>query len=111
MDEFYRLNPKKIIRYQPYMMARYKAEKDQESEVGWVNGQYVARAINVTMSKNGKYPTEPITFYQEYVSEEEMDQKAAEDFWAYAQAYNKAHEYQFDTVSDASSSDVEVVST
>lgn len=81
-DEFYRTNPKELERRLPFLAERYRQGKNHMSEVGWMNGHYVARAIGACFPKGKKYPDEYIEFYQ---SEEVSD---ADRFWAFAQTYN-----------------------
>ena len=92
-DEFYRLNPKKMERYQPFLMARYKLQKDEDSERGWVNGAYVARAIGASFSRCGKYPNSPIAFYETNTVDDEFTD--VERFKAFAAVFNKANEARF----------------
>lgn len=89
MMEFYQLNPKKVQRYQPYMMEMLKQGKDDISENGWTNGLYVARAIGTCLSKNKKYPQTPLKLYQSAEDEVVSD---AERFQAWAIAFNASYD-------------------
>jgi hypothetical protein len=90
METFYRLNPKKMERYQPYLLEMLKKRRDDISESGWANGIYVGRAIAVAFSKGKKYPDEPMRFYQ--VEEERVPD--AERFRTFAIAFNASHKYK-----------------
>ena len=91
MDEFYRLNPKKMMRYQPFMQERMRQKHDDESRLGWMHGVYVSRAIGASMSKRAKYPQTPIDFYERPEPEEEAQPISDfERFKAFAMVYNAA---------------------
>lgn len=63
VQEFYSLNPAKIERYQPFLNERLKQKGESISEVGWVNGLYVSRAIDGVLPKGKRYPDTPIRIY------------------------------------------------
>ena len=64
-DEFYKLNPKKFIRYLPYY--EEKAKKDREKHYstmdieGWINGVYMSRSIGTMFKK--QYPQHPLNLF------------------------------------------------
>ena len=96
MEVFYRLNPKRVQRYQPYMVEWLKQHKEEQSEVGWMNGMYVQRAVGTMLSKKAKYPDKPLKVYgdPEPQTEEEAEAQAfsdAERFAAFAMVFNKNH--------------------
>ena len=89
MREFYRLNPRLIERYQPFMMERKKFRQDTMSDVGWANGLYVGRAVSACFPKGKAYPSEPLKLYS---SAEENETAApitdADRFSGFAAAFN-----------------------
>lgn len=111
MEEFYRLNPKRIERYQPFLMARLKADKDDDSERGWINGSYVARAIGAAMSKRNKYPNEPIKFYEPETNDEGEPLTDADRFNAFAAAFNAANAGRFKTQPSDRNTDINTDNT
>lgn len=91
-EQFYRLNPKLLKRWQPYFNeAMLQSEKDL-SKAGWVNGYYVRSAVASSFSKKAKYPEEPI--FQGYVrgdnNEEAHKLNDAERFMIFATQFNKS---------------------
>ena len=74
-------------------MERLKVEKDNTSLAGWVNGQYIAKAISANFSKKAKYPDTPFKLYEvfEETDEEVYEYTDADRFLAYALAFNNAH--------------------
>lgn len=116
LDEFYRLNPKKLERYQPFLMERLKKAKDQDSEVGWINGQYVARAVSAVLPKGKRYPETPIRFYGLPEDEEGNVITDADRFAAWATMFNKANEGKFkdkdaDASGESADADISVANT
>lgn len=93
VDEFYRMNPKQIERYQPFLLEKIKYDRDEMSQRGWIDGQYVAKAISINFSKKAKYPDSPIQFYRptEEIEEEEYRVTDADKFWAGAMVFNASH--------------------
>lgn len=88
METFYRLNPAKMERYQPYMTEMLKHRKDEASMTGWVNGLYVGRAIGASIPNGTKYPDEPLRLYKTAEDEEEQ-LTDADRFFAFAQVFNR----------------------
>lgn len=93
------------------MIEWMKEYKDEESEVGWVNGLYVQTAIGSVFSKNNKYPDKHYKIFG--YDGEDLDEDAEEQyiptdadrFFGFAIQFNKAHEKQFKTdVEDATDS-------
>lgn len=85
------------MRYQPYMLEWFKQAKDQESELGWINGLYVTRAISSVLPKGSAYPNTPLTLYgtSEENDEETYVLSDADRFAGFAIQYNKANESKF----------------
>ena len=63
------------------------------SQHGWINGQYVAKAISVNFSKKAKYPDNPIQFYRadDEIEGEVYEITDADRFWAGAMIFNTTH--------------------
>lgn len=103
-EEFYSLNPKTFVRYKAFYTERYKRTKLDADEAGWIAGQYVAKAIAVNFSNKARYPRRPSIYtvnrgaYEpdreennRFVdTEESKPMTAAEEFEAWALAFNKA---------------------
>jgi len=89
------MNPRKLERYQPFLLERFKRTKENDSELGWIGGQYVARAIGAVMPKGKRYPDEPIRFYGPQEDEEGNVLTDADRFQAFATMFNKANEGRF----------------
>ncbi len=95
MEEFYSLNPKLIMRYQPFLAKRREKLAEDAHFDGWVFGQYFASAISANFSKRHKYPNHP--FYSmnmegvEEESEEARPMTDAERFQAWAISFNATH--------------------
>lgn len=100
LEEFYRMNPRKLERYQPFLLERFKRTKENDSELGWIGGQYVARAIGAVMPKGKRYPDEPIRFYGSQEDEDGNVITDADRFQAFAAMFNKANEGKFLKESD-----------
>lgn len=93
VQEFYSLNPAKLTRYQPYLLERLKHEKGNASEVGWINGLYVSRAIGGVLPKGRKYPDTPIELYDFHEDQDDDDGAEpftdADRFAMFAEMFNK----------------------
>lgn len=102
LEVFYRLNPKKMLRYQPYMNEWIKVKHSDESTLGWINGIYVRDAIGSNFSKHYKYPGEPIAIFTDMIehSEDEQPFTDADRFMAFAAAFNKQFGDKKDTASE-----------
>lgn len=92
VELFYRLNPKKLKRWQPFFNeAMVQSERDL-SKAGWVHGYYVTSAIGACFSKKNKYPEEP--YFREPVrvdpGEEVHEFNDADRFLVFAAQFNKA---------------------
>ena len=73
MHEFYSLNPKLVLRYQPFMKLRMEKLQEDTHFDGWVFGQYIAASIGANFSKKTKYPKQPYyTMQIEDDTEEEV---------------------------------------
>ena len=101
IDIFYKLNPKKMLRYQPYLSEWLKQSKHEENETGWVNGIYVTKAVAAVLAKQAKYPEEVIDLFgsgQSRSSEEEAYVLTdADRFAGFAIQFNKSNESRFNT--------------
>lgn len=92
MEEFYSLNPKLILRYQPFLAKRREKLAEDTHFDGWVFGQYFASAIGANFSKRHKYPNHPyFSMNMGGVNEESEEARPmtdAERFQIWAIAYN-----------------------
>lgn len=100
IDIFYKLNPKKMLRYQPYLSEWLKQSKHEENETGWVNGIYVAKAVSAAVfPKQAKYPEEVINLFGSSQSgssdEEAYVLTDADRFAGFAIQFNKSNESRF----------------
>ena len=93
VQEFYSLNPARLERYQPFLQERLKQKNEGISEVGWVNGLYVSRAIGGALPKGKRYPDSPIRLYgnPEEENEDTVPFNDVEYFKAIAMTFNKGH--------------------
>ena len=105
MTLFYRLNPKLMMRYQPFLTEWVKEKHVTESSVGWQNGVYIRDAIASNFSKSNHYPEKPIAFYSDTVhynygddEEEQYEFTDADRFNAFALMYNKRFPGAVETV-------------
>lgn len=95
MKDFYALNPKLVMRYQPYMMAWKKNQQDVMSDEGWTNGLYVGRAISASFPKGKNYPSEPLKLYSSNDPEDIEARKPITDadrFGGFVAMFNKQFE-------------------
>ena len=93
MMEFYSLNPKLIMRYQPFMAKRVEKTREDTHFDGWVYGQYIASSIGASFSKKAKYPSQP---YYTMEMEDEDDAEVyvlsdVERFKMFALTFNAEH--------------------
>lgn len=92
MCEFYRLNPKLIMRYQPFMSKRIEKTREDSHFDGWVFGQYIAASISANFNKRAKYPKKP--YFMMQMEEEETEVHVltdAERFAMFAMTFNADH--------------------
>lgn len=94
MQEFYSLNPKLIMRYQPFMAKRIEKMREDTHFDGWVFGQYIASSIGANFSKKAKYPSQP--YYTMDMSDTDDDSEAyvltdVDRFKMFALAFNAEH--------------------
>lgn len=95
MEQFYRLNPKKLTRYQPFLNEKAKQTALDADSKAWRHGAYVQAAIGSCLSKNNKYPNQPRMMDQYSVDEENgevYEVTDADRFWAFASAMNQKKE-------------------
>lgn len=93
MYDFYGLNPKLLMRYQPFLAKRREKLAEDTHFDGWVFGQYFSSAISANFSKH-KYPRKP--FYEMELDIEEQEQEVkpltdADRFMMYALTFNADH--------------------
>lgn len=107
--EFYGLNPKLILRYQPYLAKIREKQAEDAHFDGWVHGQYVGAAIGANFSKRAKYPHEP--FYQMVIEDDSEEERYvmtdADRFEAWALTFNAGHK-NLDVV-DGNAKEIDVV--
>ena len=111
MSEFYAMNPKLILRYQPFMQKRLEKIQEDAHFGGWVYGQYVAASIGANFSKRAKYPKKP---YFVMESEEADEEEAyvmtdVERFKMFALSFNAEHRNLKRPVIDAEATEIETV--
>lgn len=91
VELFYKLNPKKLKRWQAYFNEALIASENDLSKAGWVHGYYVRAAIGSSFSKKFKYPEDP--YFQKPRTEPSEDEHVftdADNFMAFAAAFNKS---------------------
>ena len=94
MAEFYSLNPKLVMRYQPFMSKQLEKRQEDFHLGGWVFGQYFASAIGANFSKRAKYPKEPYYMMKMYDDEDEVHVLTdAERFAMFAATFNADHKH------------------
>ena len=91
MQEFYTLNPKLIMRYQPFMSKRLEKRQEDSHFDGWVFGQYIAASIGANFSKRTKYPKEPYFMMRTEDDAEAHVLTDAERFAMWAMSFNANH--------------------
>lgn len=113
MSEFYHLNPKLIMRYQPFLAKQRERLAEDSHYDGWVFGQYVSASIGASFSRH-KYPKKPL--YEMSIEPDEPDVAPLTDadrFMMWAVAFNAEHKdlpIKKDlTIIDASDSDIKEV--
>ena len=92
MEQFYRLNPKLFMRYQPFMTEWAKNYHYSRTEMGWITGRYVSHAVGANFSKSHRYPSMPEAFYDFGRAEEAPGEEKLTDFdrfKAFAMMFNK----------------------
>lgn len=92
MHEFYAMNPKMIMRYQPFMSKRLEKMQEDTHFDGWVFGQYIAASIGASFSKRSKYPKKP--YYMMQTEDEGTEAHVltdAERFSMFAMSFNAEH--------------------
>ena len=98
MAEFYKLNPARLMRYQPYIEEMNMQSSQDMHNVGWVNGRYIAQAISACFAKGKRYPDEPDDIISHFRSTEDDDDESvhpmtdADRFGAWAAMFNKQFE-------------------
>lgn len=89
LDVFRKLNPKIMERYLPFFKEQAKYRRENMSDIGWVNGLYVGRAIGSCFPKGKKYPDEPMELWSDGASDEYSEPFTdADRFGAFAAAFN-----------------------
>lgn len=94
MDTFYRLNPKRLSRYQPYLNEAAKQRVIEADTQAWRNGSYVQAAIGSSFPKGRRYPSQPFVMdrYGHDEDGEVYELTDADRFWAFAQSVNQSRE-------------------
>ena len=90
-ERFYKLNPKKLERYLPYLKEESNGFIGDIHLAGWIYGQYIASSIGSNFSKRSKYPSQPyyINDHHEDADDEEVYVMTdAERFEAFATVFN-----------------------
>lgn len=107
MMEFYSLNPKLIMRYQPFMAKRMDKMREDTHFGGWVFGQYIGSSIGASFSKKAKYPTKP--FYTMDMDNEDDSEvyvlSDVERFKMFALTFNAEHRNLKPAIIDAETVD------
>lgn len=107
MIEFYSLNPKLIMRYQPFMSKRMEKLREDTHFNGWVYGQYFGHSIGSSISRSAKYPSKP--FYTMDMEEEEDAEvyvlSDVERFKMFALTFNAEHRNLKPAIIDAETVD------
>lgn len=94
MDTFYRLNPKKLSRYQPFLNEMVKQRVLEADAQAWRSGSYVHVAIGASFAKGKRYPSQPYSMdrYGHDEDGEVYELTDADRFWAFAQSVNQSRE-------------------
>lgn len=94
MELFYRLNPKKMMRYQPFMNELIKQRELRADNQAWRSGSYVQAAIGSVLPRGKRYPDRPYLMNKYDIDEdgEVYEITDAERFWAFAESFNQAKE-------------------
>ena len=94
MDTFYRLNPKRLSRYQPFLNEAAKQRVIEADTQAWRTGSYVQAAIGSAFPKGRRYPSKPYVMDRYDIDEdgEVYELTDADRFWAFAQSVNQSRE-------------------
>lgn len=94
MDTFYRLNPKRLSRYQPFLNEAAKQRVIEADTQAWRTGSYVQAAIGSAFPKGRRYPSKPFVMDRyEFDEDGEVHELTdADRFWAFAQSVNQSRE-------------------
>ena len=94
MEQFYRLNPTKLTRYQPYLNEQIKRRGINEDTIAWRHGGYVQAAVGALLSKRSRYPSQPRMLDNYAIDDdgEVYEMTDADRFWAFATAMNQTRE-------------------
>lgn len=84
------MTPKVVNIFQKEHEEKQQEEYDKADYISWLNGLYVLRAIDAAMSKNGKYPEEPLRISDSKEEKQEDSALAAVRFADWARQANKA---------------------
>ena len=109
MNEFYQMNPKLLMRYQPFLGKRLEQMAENSHYNGWVYGQYMAASIAANFSKR-KYPKQPYYMMDLGVGNDEEEARPltdAERFQMFALQFNADHK-SLPTI-EAKESEVKVI--
>lgn len=94
METFYRLNPKRLSRYQPFLNEAAKQRVIESDTHAWRTGSYVQAAIGSAFPKGRRYPSQPFVMDRYNIDEdgEVHEITDADRFWAFAQSVNQSRE-------------------
>ena len=94
MELFYRLNPKKMMRYQPFLNEQIKQRELRADTQAWRSGNYVQAAIGSVLPRGKRYPNQPFLMNKYDIDEdgEVYEITDADRFWAFAESVNQAKE-------------------
>ena len=92
MYVFYKLNPRKLERYLPYLQEAEVQHNNEDTTGAWLYGMYNARAIGACFSKGSRYPDKPEGLIERHTSDEPAYEFTdADRFACFASAYNRSH--------------------
>lgn len=92
MSVFYKLNPRKLERYLPYMHEAEVQHHNEDITGAWLYGMYNAHAIGACFSKGSRYPDKPDGLIDRHSSDEPAYEFTdADRFAGFASAYNRSH--------------------
>lgn len=91
-DNFWFMNPRRIQSYVSAYEINRKTRAEEANMKAWLIGIYVAHAVGSLVSRQNKYPEQPIDMFGEGMSPEDRQAQEAELFRAYVAEINKQFE-------------------
>ena len=70
METFYRLNPKRLSRYQPFLNEAAKQRVIESDTHAWRTGSYVQAAIGSAFPNGRRYPSQPFALERYNIDED-----------------------------------------